>query len=398
MRDLCPSLTAIAALTALLAAPVPVWSQTWPTGPLTWALGRAGTLTAGGEATAVAGARDEDAFFNYTGYEHNALRLIRLAVTARWQPLPRAALLADVRSEDFETPRIYALYARVTPWAGVPLDFQAGRIPPVFGRFARLTYAADNPLIGYPLAYQYLTSLRADAVPSASEDLLRMRGRGWLASYPIGNRTPGPGLPLVSAFTYDTGVQARYAPGPIEIAAAVTKGPLSNPGGAHEGVQMSGRVAVTPVTGLLVAASAARGGWLDDALEPDDRQYTQTAWGADVEYSRGHWIGRAEFVESRWQLPYFADAVRARAAFVEARWRVRPRWYVAGRADRLTFSDIVGNGVVQTWDAPVTRVEGAVGWYFQRNLIAKAAVQHNWRDGGRVHARTFGALQLTFWF
>src|SRR5690606_31341499 len=230
-----------------LAAPVPVWSQTWPTGPLTWALGRAGTLTAGGEATAVAGARDEDAFFNYTGYEHNALRLIRLAVTARWQPLPRAALLADVRSEDFETPRIYALYARVTPWAGVPLDFQAGRIPPVFGRFARLTYAADNPLIGYPLAYQYLTSLRADAVPSASEDLLRMRGRGWLASYPIGNRTPGPGLPLVSAFTYDTGVQARYAPGPIEIAAAVTKGPLSNPGGAHEGVQMSGRVAVTPV-------------------------------------------------------------------------------------------------------------------------------------------------------
>lgn len=398
MRDLCLSITAIAATAALLAAPARVSAQSWPDGPLALDLGPAGTLTAGGEVSAVAGARDEDAFFNYTGYEHNALRLVRLALAACWQPTARVALLADVRSEDFEAPRVYALYARVTPFESVPLDVQAGRIPPVFGRFARLTYAADNPLIGYPLAYQYLTSLRADAVPSASEDLLRMRGRGWLASYPIGNRTPGPGLPLVSAFSYDTGVQARYAPGPVDVAAAVTKGPLSNPDGDHDGVQVSGRVAVTPVTGLLIGASAAKGAWLDERVVPDEGDYAQTTWGADAEYSRGHWIARAEFVESRWRLPYLDDAVRARAAFVEARWRVRPRWYIAGRADRLTFSDIVGDGVARAWDAPVTRLESAVGWYFQRNLVAKAAVQHNWRDGGRVRERTFVSAQVLWWF
>ena len=39
-------------------------------------------------------------------------------------------------------------------------DIQVGRVPPTFGAFARRTYATDNPLIGYPLAYQYLTSLR----------------------------------------------------------------------------------------------------------------------------------------------------------------------------------------------------------------------------------------------
>lgn len=398
MRDICLSITALAAIAALVAAPARVSAQSWPDGPLALDLGPAGTLTAGGEVSATAGARDEDAFFNYTGYEHNTLRLVRLALAARWQPIARAALLADVRSEDFETPRVYALYARVTPFEGVPLDIQAGRIPPVFGRFARLTYGADNPLIGYPLAYQYLTSLRADAVPSASEDLLRMRGRGWLASYPIGNRAPGPGLPLVSAFRYDAGVQARYAPGPFEMAAAVTRGPLSNPDGDHDGVQLSGRLAVSPVTGLLVGASAARGAWLDEDVAPDDRDYAQTAWGADAEYSRGHWIARAEFIESRWRLPYLADAVRARAAFVEARWRVRPRWYVAGRADRLTFSDVIGDAVARAWDAPVARVEGAVGWYFQRNLVAKAAVQHNWRDGGRVRERTFVSAQVLWWF
>ena len=40
-----------------------------------------------------------------------------------------------------------------------------------FGAFARRTYANDNPLIGYPLAYQYLTSLRPDAVPATADAL-----------------------------------------------------------------------------------------------------------------------------------------------------------------------------------------------------------------------------------
>ena len=44
-------------------------------------------------------------------------------------------------------------------------DIQVGRIPPTFGAFPRRSYESENPLIGYPLAYQYLTSIRADAVP-----------------------------------------------------------------------------------------------------------------------------------------------------------------------------------------------------------------------------------------
>jgi hypothetical protein len=38
-------------------------------------------------------------------------------------------------------------------------------------------------LIGYPLAYQYLTSLRADSLPLNANELIAMRGRGWLSSY-----------------------------------------------------------------------------------------------------------------------------------------------------------------------------------------------------------------------
>lgn len=392
--------TLLLAAAAAAAVPGTARAQTLPQGPLVADLGGAGRLVAGGEVSLVAGRHDPDAFFNYTGYEHNALRLVRIALAARWQPMERAALLADVRSENLETPRLYALYARVRPFAGVPFDVQAGRIPPVFGRFARQAYAADNPLIGYPLAYQYLTSLRADAVPAASEDLVRMRGRGWLASYPIGNGQPGPGVPLVSAFRYDTGVQARYAPGAFEIAAAVTRGSLAEPGGSDEGLQVAARAAVAPVAGLVAGLSASRGGWLHDVVIPqgDDRSYPQRAIGADVEYSRDHWLVRGELIASQWRLPYLGTPVTARSGFVEARWRVRPRWFIAGRADRLTFSTLRAGGVDTAWDAPVTRVEAGGGWYFQRNLVAKIVAQHNWRDGGRIRQRTFVAGQLLFWF
>ena len=40
-----------------------------------------------------------------------------------------------------------------------------GRVPATFGAFSRNTYGTDNLLIGTPLAYQYLTSLRPDSLP-----------------------------------------------------------------------------------------------------------------------------------------------------------------------------------------------------------------------------------------
>src|SRR5262245_22809653 len=131
-------------------------AQALPAGPIETARG---TVTIAGEVTGTVGSRDELAYFNYTDYEHNALRLFRVSLSAMWQPKPRFAVLTEIRSEDGERPIPYALYVRVRPLTGRKFDIQAGRIPPVFGAFARRSYGADNPLIGYPLAYQYLTSL-----------------------------------------------------------------------------------------------------------------------------------------------------------------------------------------------------------------------------------------------
>jgi hypothetical protein len=402
----------LTALLIVICAPAAARAQRLPEGPLTAARG---TVTVGGEITVTAGSRDDIAFFNYTDYEHNALRMVRLSLSGMWRPATRLAFLTELRSEDGQRVIPYALYVRVRPWSARAFDIQAGRVPPVFGAFARRSYGADNPLIGYPLAYQYLTSIRPDAVPFTADDLLAMRARGWRANYPVGVTAPGPGVPLVSAYRWDTGVQARATSARVEGAIAVTMGTLSNPrvDDDNRGRQVSGRVAWKPVVGLVLGASASRGQFLTATLENGlaaltTRQvHAQRALGLDAEYSRDYWIVRGEVIDSRWNLPDLSaphiDApLGARSAFVETRYRFTPRLFAAARADRLTFSSIRGQrlfaGQPTPWDAPVTRVEAGGGIYLQRNLTLRTVVQRNWRDAGRVKNRTFVSGQLSYWF
>ena len=116
---------------------------------------------------------------------------------------------------------------------------------------------------------------------------------------------------------------------------------------------------------------------------------------------------RGELIDSRWTLPAIAapsitSPLRATAAFVETRYRFGPRYFAAARVDRLTFSRIRGQrlfgGEPTPWDAPVTRLEVGGGVYVRRNLTARAVVQRNWRDAGRVTARTYLSGQVAYWF
>jgi hypothetical protein len=372
-------------------------------------------VTASGEITATFGGRDDTAFFNYTDYEHNALRMFRISLTGMWQPASRVAFLGELRSEDVQRVIPYALYVRVRPLAGRAFFIQAGRIPPVFGAFGRRTYGAGaNPLIGYPLAYQYLTTLRSDAIPATADDLLAMRGRGWRTEFPVGDPTEAPGVPLMSAYRWDTGVEAHAASRWLDGSVAVTTGTLAKPlvRNDNAGWQASWRLAWKPIVGLAVGASASHGEFLartvtDLAAVPSTTSYSQRALGVDAEYSRDHWIVRGELIESRWRVPalaapYITNPLKATAAFVEGRYRIGARYFAAARADRLTFSRITGErlfgGVPTPWDAPVSRIEVGGGVYVRRNLTARAVVQRNWREGGRVRERTFVSGQLAFWF
>jgi len=370
-----------------------------------------GTLTIGGDVSATFGSEDPG-FFNFTDYEDSELRMLRVDVSAALRAGSHVSVLGEVRSQNGGRPRAYALYVRLRPWTNRRFDIQVGRIPPTFGAFPRRSYESENPLIGYPLAYQYLTSIRADAIPASADELLQMRGRGWLASYSgaVVGPDEAPGVPLVTAFRWDTGIQAHVATDVVDLTGSITAGTLSNPRFSDDnaGRQVAGRVSVHPIAGLIVGASAAHGPFISKHVArlaggETDQAFAQTALGGDVEYSRDYYLVRVETVFSQWAIPAIEapliDApLRALATSVEGRYKLRPGFYVAARIDHLGFDTIAGSAGSRTWDAPVTRFEAGGGYSLQRNLLVKLAAQFDARDGGRTRKDQLFAGQLVFWF
>jgi hypothetical protein len=409
--------TLIASLTAGVS--LPAAAQWAPSEPISFDGGR---VTIGGDVSATfsctdaANSRsrpcaDDTGFFNYTDYHHSTLRMLRVDLAAALKATDRFSILGEVRSEDGELPQPYALYLRFRPWPRRAFDVQVGRVPPTFGAFARRTYAADNPLIGYPLAYQYLTSLRADSVPANADELLRMRGRGWLSSFSVGNTTPEQGLPLASAFRWDTGVQLHATNQTVDATFSVTAGSLGNPlvRDDNAGKQVAARFAFHPTPGLVLGLSGSRAPYISRnaarsaGVENMNANFTQAAWGADVEYSRDYYLVRVETIVSDWRLPLvgtpaIALPLRATSAFVEGRYKIRPGLYAAARVDHLGFSEITGSSKRAEWDAPVNRVEIGGGYSLQRNLLLKLSFQHNTRPAGRTTKLNLGAAQVVFWF
>jgi hypothetical protein len=368
-------------------------------------------IAVGGEITATYGSLDPG-FFNYATYAYDPLRNVRVVFDASVRPMRQLELLAQVRTDGLSQARMAALYLRVRPWADRAVDLQVGRVPTVFGLFGRNGYGSDSALLTRPLAYSYLLSLRRDAVPATVADLLRMRGRGWLSSFALGNPAPGRGLPIVNTDMWDTGVQLRLGHGPLEWAGALTTGSLGSPRLADDN---DGRTQSTRLTwrwrpGLTVGGSAAQGAYLSSTLDPllpaGERagRYGQRAFAADVEASGGRWMARGEVVHSRWRLPPLTGELDARHVgatvwWGEARVRLAAGLDLAVRGERLGFSSVSTAAGVQPWEAPVTRLESGLAFVPVRHLRLKIGVQRNRRpDGGRVRHDTLLASQVAVWF
>jgi hypothetical protein len=410
-----PVVTLVAML-ALSGAPG-ASAQSLPSDPIVLADGR---VTVGGDVSATFSCApanstnrgpcaEDGGFFNYSDYNHSLLRALRVDLSASVKAGSRVSFLTEFRTENLSRPQPYALYVRVRPWKDRRVDIQAGRIPPTFGAFSRRTYPSDNPLIGYPLAYQYLTSLRPDALPGSADELVRMRGRGWLSDFSLGDQTPAAGVPLVNVLNWDTGVQVHAATDVVDAAVSLTAGTLSHPlvRDDNHGRQVSGRLALQPLPGLIIGTSGSRGPFVTRAAaesagrSADNGSLTQIAWGGDIEYSRGYYLIRAETIVSNWRMPAVVGIdlpLRAWSTAVEGRYKIRPGLFAAARLEHLDFSEVAGSAGPREWEAPVGRVEAGIGYSLQRNLLLKVSYQHNSRDGGRVPVLSLGAAQLVFWF
>lgn len=369
-------------------------------------------VSVGGEVLATAAPRDADAYFNYTDYDHDALRLLRIRLFGEWRASDRLSLVGELRTENTDAISAAALYVRWRPSQAHDFFVQAGRIPPVFGSFGLHAYGRDNVVIGQPLAYQYLTSLRPDALPGTIDDLLRMRGRGWQPSFTVGSTTLRPGIALVSASRWDTGLSATWRTAHLDLAGALTRGAPSIPvvRDRNGSLMWAGRVAAHLPAGVTIGLSGARGQWIDDHVlslvsSGPTPPSAQAVVGTDVELGLGRWLVRSEWIHSTFELPIVVATpsdtrLGAWGGFVEGRYRLLPRWQIGVRLDRVSFSRVQGTASVAstTWDAGVDRAEAVLGFRASRSLEFRGGWQQNWRDGGRVHQRGGPIASFLYWF
>ena len=396
-----------ACVVLILAAALRASAQSLPEGPISIADGH---VILGAEVTATV-APDDPGFFNYTSYEFSALRNLRLGVSAEVRANDHVQLLTEIRLDQGRVLDAYGLFVRLRPWPARRFDIQVGRIPPTFGALTRTAYGSGNLLIGQPLAYQYLLSLRSDALPATTDDLLRMRGRGWLSNFPVGNRAEAPGLPMVNTSRWDTGVQVHGANGKVEWTGSVSAGSLSDPRfrDNNAGRHLAGRVVARPTPALAFGASASRGAWVNRTVDAaiagtnsGDRS-RQIAFGGDAEFSTGPFLIRGEAIRSTWTMPSIAtlqlrEPLVATSMLVEGRYKIAPGLYVAARGDRIDFGWITGAQGPGTWEARTWRLETGVGYSITRNIQMKGSWQLNDRDGGRVRTDAIFAGQLLYWF
>ena len=265
------------------------------------------------------------------------MRLVRLRLDAALRLGGRAAVLVEGRADNGKgSPSPPSTFACGRSPSGRSTSRRAG-YRPCSVRWRGAPMVSTTLSSGSPLAYQYLTSLRAIRCPRLRTTCLAMRGRGWRTRYTIGSTVWDRGLPVIAGDRWDTGVEVRIGVAPVSVTAALTQGTLSGPR-VHDdnsGKQIAGRVEVRPALGLILGASAARGEYVTSeagqALPVDPRleSYRQEGLGLDVEYSRGYWVVRSETVLSRWaipqvQRPLLTETLGAWGTFVEARYKIRP--------------------------------------------------------------------------
>ena len=162
------------------------------------------------------------------------------------------------------------------------------------------------------------------------------------------------------------------------------------------------------------ASAAARGQFLTATLENGvatttghPRITTSARWGLDAGILP-RLLDRARRADRKRPAPARPGAAAAHRRPVRAPASSRhatgltPRFFVAGRADRLTFSPSAASadsaGQPTPWDAPVTRIEAGGGVYPQRNLTVRLVAQRQLagrRPGEEPHLRVG---QLAYWF
>ena len=290
--------------------------------------------------------------------------------------------------------RIDGLFAFAHGLLDNRLNFWLGKIPTPIGTFSPRSYSHVDPLIGYPLAYQYKVPYNAFILSSESSNL-RLRDNNFGAATSIYEACWITGLSIFGA------VEG------IDYMITIGRGTLTNPEASeNKGFQLAGRVGRKFGDTFEAGVSAGIAPYLqhDNNLPTgvEIRDPKHVIVGVDA---RVYLANLRLFVEAflnSWDTPQytFEKTIRAYTGYVEGQYFLLPTLYVVARIDQMLYDDITdpSTGKKTPWGYNVMRIEAGVGFRPVPELLLKGVVQYNTLDNPIGKKITILALQTAFNF
>ena len=267
--------------------------------------------------------RGDDPFSNYR---------TRLFIARKWNE--NIKMNIEVLFDNNNKTRINGSYLTFSNLVTSNFSAKVGLIPSPFGNFShRSTYFNQNPVIGVPAMWHYISPLSKGG-GSTNESF-----------YP--RKTKNAGVPSAYDACWPTGVSLHGDFDLFEGNIALTHNTISNPkaylNDGYEGIITLG---IKPSAGPRTGLSFAYGPWIGSDHEPavaisNKESYMQNAIGIYLEYSVGHWLFFSEVMDIEWETPHIYEGkVSLQTGYGEFRWNLIPGWYLGGRFDFMQYDDI----------------------------------------------------------
>jgi hypothetical protein len=317
--------------------------------------------------------------------------LVQMRADRGFDPRARSR---DVRFDEY--------LLRYTPFDDARLNLQIGKFATVFGNWVPRHDSWNNPFITAPLPYENVTIVTDQTAPGTPAAFLGRRA------------TPDKKfdwLPVIWGPSYASGVSAFGQYSKYDYAFEVKNASLSSRPSAWDGSKLgwknptfSGRLATRPNAAWNIGSSFSHGAYLLPAASPTlpagrgQGDFAQTTVGTDVSFAWHRWQFWAEAIASRFEVPNVGDADTI-SYFLEAKRKLGARCFAALRWNQQFFDKVPdGAGGLQRWDQDIWRVEGALGYRFNRHVQGKVQYSYSRQQGAFQQGEQLVAAQLTVRF
>jgi hypothetical protein len=320
-----------------------------------------------------------------------------------WLDFLAEARLDGTTSDGTVGVRIEQVWARLKIPDVPAIAFQVGKFAAPLGNFIPRAEPRQNPLVTWPLPYDWVTPLTGPGDSSAK--ILANRDavafKDWIV--PIWQEVYAFGLMAMgSAGSLDYAVAAQNAaPSTIPYQWNSRIGSfryLDVYGHASVAVDITTRIGASVSYGPYEHHPSGGNGAAGVAPFPHPDRLAQTLAGVDLHFSTGHLEIYSEAFFTRWETVQLG-APSLWTYYLEAKYTFLPGLFGAVRFAQMIFGEVRDSaGDPEDWGRDVIRGEVGGGYFFTANFFVKATLQLNQTLSGRDPMGNLVALQLGLTF